>query len=229
MPVVRLSFQVPVKYMEALHSEMDFHFALAHLVLRDSSYAAYFRSHVKFVLLDNGVHELGEPLSMRELLDAAELCNADAIIPPDWHGDGHKTRWHFRRTVAIFRPGFLWPVVQAATQEEVHECAQEYDLYGVPFICFPYRLLRKGLRPCPTTKAKWHLLSYDRVEQLPSLAEVATSMDTGKPIRLAQHGLPFGDVPEGLPKLDMYGELDVELARANIRELRKRLAAPRTV
>lgn len=226
---MNLAFQIPTKYLNVLAECEDFHFALAHLVLQDNHYAEFFRRSAKFVLMDNGVHETSEPLPLEKLAEAAWRCEADAVIPPDFFFDRERTLWHFHEAVNMWGKRRLWPVVQGTDTEDTIRCANEYIMSGAEVVCIPYRLRRKRIWLSPVSPimpTAIHYLSYDKVEDLSVMRIRNTTMDTGKPIRLAQNGLPFRDIPEGLPKLDMYGDLDVNLAIQNIKELRRHVSTP---
>jgi hypothetical protein len=218
-----LSFQIPVKHLHELDDMCDYHFALAHVVLQSPTYAEFMRRTNKTVVMDNGVHELGRPMPIEELERAAWLCDADAIIAPDvlYNAeatlagyDSARRRWGLERT---------WGVVQGSTAEEAQRCHDALIEKGCHTLCIPYRLARMGVEVKKDPRAaRYHYLSYDRLSSLPALG-VDESLDTGKPLRLAQYGMPLQDIPPVLPKLDMFGELDVALARANIAALRERL------
>jgi hypothetical protein len=113
-------------------------------------------------------------------------------------------------------------VVQGSTLEEAQRCHDALIERGCNVVCIPYRLTRMGIEVKKNPRTWYHYLSYDKLSNLPALQK-DESLDTGKPLRLAQCGLSLQDVPPNLPKLDMFGELNVELARANIVALRERL------
>jgi hypothetical protein len=59
---MRLALEIPKVFLEQLSPLCDFDFALAHRVLEDADYASFYAKQAKagrFVLLDNGMHELG--------------------------------------------------------------------------------------------------------------------------------------------------------------------------
>lgn len=71
----------------------EFHMALAHLVVKDVKYRRFFLKHsqASFILLDNGVVETGEPMSIEQILGAALLIRADEFVLPDVIGDQYET------------------------------------------------------------------------------------------------------------------------------------------
>lgn len=84
--------EIPKAWLKPLSPLMDGDFAIAHQVLEDKVYAEFYKDQAamgRFVVLDNGFHELGVPLSAPELLEAATRCNPAVVIAPDRLGDQH--------------------------------------------------------------------------------------------------------------------------------------------
>lgn len=78
----------PTKYLEkfAHHNKNRYHLALAHRVLSDQKYAAFYRKcseNREYVILDNGACELGQSIEFSKLLRAIKLVGASQIVLPD--------------------------------------------------------------------------------------------------------------------------------------------------
>lgn len=67
-----------------LVNEGDFAMTLAHIALKEDSYADFFKNEYKgFKLLDNSFFELGYSLSFREVMKAVKRVGADCIVLED--------------------------------------------------------------------------------------------------------------------------------------------------
>lgn len=99
----------------------------------------------RFVVIDNGLIELGEALSMVDVIEAAALVEADCIIVPDVLGDFPATQKAVMEQVSILRnSGFpLMKVPQGSDIGQIVQCTdwlREYlatpngdpDYWGIP-------------------------------------------------------------------------------------------------
>jgi hypothetical protein len=87
---MKLYAEIPKFWLKTLSPLFDGDFALAQLVLEDTVYADFYAGQSasgRFVILDNGFHELGHPLSPAELTRAADLIHPSVVIAPDKLGD----------------------------------------------------------------------------------------------------------------------------------------------
>lgn len=64
---------------------------LTHLIFKDKAYRDMARNHKGYKILDNSLIEIGGALSMRDVLNAAELIEADEVVLPDVFMDGEAT------------------------------------------------------------------------------------------------------------------------------------------
>ncbi len=76
----------PTPYLEPFASQSSMHLVLAHLVDTDKAYAQFYRGRNEFKIMDNGAFELGESYDPGKLVELARVCNADAIVLPDYPG-----------------------------------------------------------------------------------------------------------------------------------------------
>jgi hypothetical protein len=91
---MKYSSAVPTVALEGMSTLLDYDFVLAQEVLRDSAYAAFYakqKAKGRFVLLDNGFHELGKPLSVPELIEACKLALPSVVVAPDELGKPKET------------------------------------------------------------------------------------------------------------------------------------------
>jgi hypothetical protein len=82
--------EIPKFWLDTLSPLCDGDFAIAHYVLEDEYYANFYRRQSelgRLVILDNGFHELGHPLSVPELVAAADRIKPSVVIAPDRLGD----------------------------------------------------------------------------------------------------------------------------------------------
>lgn len=83
--MLRLALEIPTSQLSRLVPQTDLDFVLAHKVLDDPEYAAFFatRGSERELILDNSTHEFGRPLPYAHLNRAAERSRADIVIAPD--------------------------------------------------------------------------------------------------------------------------------------------------
>jgi len=83
---IDLSFEVPIAHLDEYAENMDYDFALAHLVLQSEDYKAYYKrqSTKRLVILDNSMFELGHPLESEQLVDICAQIGAQELVAPDY-------------------------------------------------------------------------------------------------------------------------------------------------
>ncbi len=87
--MIKLAMELPpCKHVE-WSPLADLDFVLAHIVLQDASYARVLQERApdRALILDNSLHELGYPLPVSDLIEAAKRCRATYVIAPDRVGD----------------------------------------------------------------------------------------------------------------------------------------------
>lgn len=170
------------KYALSFVSEYWFHldawseygFALAHLVLTQPRYAAYYRLHHSgHVFLDNSFYERQEPLSVNQILEAAELIRPNIIQAPDWIGDADLT---IAATVEMAERLPIHKLYAAAitgqTAEEMIYCYMRLrKIQPAPYVyCLPFKCPRvdflKTLREIPIGDTRWHLFGFHNATEL---------------------------------------------------------------
>lgn len=89
---MKFSFEVPIAYMKKFDKVNDYHFILAHMLLKDKDYVKFYKQSTKFKILDNGCAELGKSIETDKLLKLAIEYNVDMLVLPDIWMNGVKTR-----------------------------------------------------------------------------------------------------------------------------------------
>jgi hypothetical protein len=74
----------PTAYLNNYASQSSMHLVLAHLVDTDNEYAEFYANRNEFKIMDNGAFELGESYAPDKLIELAHMCDADAIVLPDY-------------------------------------------------------------------------------------------------------------------------------------------------
>lgn len=141
---MQVSAHFPTNAMNKGLKKLDFPFVLAHLWNR-----AEYRKHLDryrnvFAIVDNGVHENGQPLPVDRIASVLDLNPGWIGILPDMI---HKPVWTWTRVVKTMVQTGLdpshWGVVLHGNQpEQIHF---QHDLaveLGFGLICFPYKANR---------------------------------------------------------------------------------------
>lgn len=82
---------------------------LTHLVMKYPEYAEMIKNRPSncYTLLDNSIVELGESVTLQNILDAAELTHADEIILRDAYPLGSPTRQRIKEDIEYLRENNL--------------------------------------------------------------------------------------------------------------------------
>lgn len=158
----------PVSNLDGLKALADhdvlgnYHLLIAPQILdNDWSYTDFFKKRHprKFVIVDNGVIELGYPLPADDLARAAMLVGASVVVLPDTIDDARYTVKLSRMAAAAYRVADkrtrLLGVVQGRTFDECVECADRLvKEVGVDWLAVP-----RGLTANLKTRVllTWHL------------------------------------------------------------------------
>jgi len=77
----------PTALLERYASLTNYHLVLAHLVLGNKTYREFYKTRAAqgdFITVDNSLIELGKPMPLKEVIEAAKLVDAQEIILPDF-------------------------------------------------------------------------------------------------------------------------------------------------
>jgi len=200
---MKLAMEIPKSMLPRLAPLTDIDFALAHEVLNDAKYAEFFldqSSKKRYVILDNGFHEKGHPLTPPELVEAAKRINASVVIAPDKLGHHLEGIEWFKELKAILPKQFdIGAVLCGTSPAERADFFMKVGRYA-KLLCFPFREPRYEwfcdlLEKIPTyqhwpprlhllgVNELWELKAFrDKFEEL-GIAEKRTSVDTGKAVK----------------------------------------------
>ena len=216
--MIKLALECPVQFMGNILPLTDFDFVLAHLA--EGDYLEAYQEQQKagrFLVLDNGTNELGEPCSLREMDRVAGLLNPQTIIPPDWLGDGIQTVKALKEAESVWGKPKILPVVQGRDWMELNSSLSFYEEQGYTSVAVPYDILLDRKQPLrslglqrrevvqyitthhPTLGI--HLLGLNNLTEMSSYQHHSqvTSIDTGAPFLNATLGKKFG-IDELVPK-----------------------------
>ena len=197
-----LAQEIPTSMLGEWSSLSDFDFVLAHKVLEDTYYAEFFKSREKGreVLLDNSYHELGVPLAISDLLEAAQRVNANYVITPDRVGDVEFNSRMFKQSHRILSPQFRTAVVMTGSDKsEILDFL--IDVRDANMLCLtfkdPQRFEKYKGMPYTRRWGRVHLLGVSEFEELDTwnkflkgsgqslFGQRIWSVDTGKAIKWA--------------------------------------------
>jgi len=195
---MNLSMEIPTPHLEYFSRLCEQDFALAQLVLDDKTYAKFYRDQSdkgRRVYLDNGFHEMGHPLSVSSVLEAATLIDASVVICPDKFGDRKFTYEGYKEMVTAGGPFPLAVVLQG---NDPFERAEFYEAVrkSTSVYMFPYKASDRPRRfrefltyPRSAAQRSVHFLgvsTLQEIAQLENLSQVLdASYDTCKPFKLA--------------------------------------------
>lgn len=80
----------PIKNL-GMYNKQHMNMFLTHLVFKDKAYRDMSKNHEGYKILDNSLIELDGALSMRDVLNAAKVIEADEVVLPDVYMDGEAT------------------------------------------------------------------------------------------------------------------------------------------
>lgn len=206
--MIRLSLEYPTTHVKRFTKLTDFDFVLAHKVLEDKSYARYLanRERSRMLLLDNSMHELGQPLPVKDLARAASACRATFVVAPDKLGEPQKNLEWFEETYTELYAKHRLAVTLAGHTADEREKYLHTVRHRAEMICLPFREPRwdwfleqkKNLNWC----FRIHLFGVSELAELRNFAEQSRtpgnrwsfSVDTTKPIKWGMKGQLLSDL-----------------------------------
>jgi len=189
---------------------------LAHEVLADPMQYEYFWRNQKdqFIIMDNSLIELGHPLPVDVVAEAAELVGAKAIVLPDVLGDRAKTYKLFAGALEqaklqnIDTKFKMLGVAQGRTSEETFSCGRDMLKAGADFLSVPRNLVKLAGTRMDAVKllgklgAHMHLLGFSNnlwddfyTVHLPGVMGI----DSAVPIWLGMRYNLYDETPYRLP------------------------------
>lgn len=231
-PVVPLSIAQFLKGHDALGG---YHLLLAHDVLANpDAYRATYAGATD-IIMDNSLIELGYPMRVRDVIEAARVVNAQKVVLPDVLGSLEETLTLVQQAYEDF---YMLPldvtaglkmvaVVQGESREECSRCLHEYSKLGVE-ISIPRVLVSiLGSRMDVIREAysmgfrNMHLLGFsdNLIDDVSSVRMPGVKgIDSAVPIRAGVKGLYMAlddmDFSKNLGPRGSYWETDVEKMNA---------------
>lgn len=250
--MIKLAMEIPKAHLKEFSAVCDYDFAIAHYVLQDAEYARFYktqREKGRYVILDNGFHELGHPLSNAEIIEAAKIINPNVIIAPDWLGKAKETLEAARELFSLLKKGTQpWNLGVVLQGENRIERFAMYDaLKNITYLwCLPYRVNRVEwlyeLADANVAPIRLHLLGMNEREEIQSLRTIGIVrdaerfgglyIDTAKPIKWGMQNMLIDELPStrnsGINALSLFNaDLDHKRRAAafyNVAYLRRLLA-----
>jgi len=175
---MKLSFEIPVRYLEELSTYTDFDFVLAHL-LGNSTYLNFYKKQVdknRFVILDNSAFELSQPINGNELIRLTKLLNPSLVIAPDYLNNDKATLNEVKSFIELVQKEKLkvkiGGVVQGDSLDKWLNCYKEYEKLPIDLICIPFdvpfnvRNIKVGSITQQWMLNRLHLIKYLLKEKL---------------------------------------------------------------
>lgn len=200
---MRLALEIPRAWLDVLSPLTDIDFVLAQLVLEDKYYCDFYKEQLRqqrFVIMDNGFHEIGRPLSPPELLEAVDRLKPSVVIAPDRLGDQRFVLENFFETLRIMPQDVgVGVVIQGVSPAERAELFMKTCKHA-KMVCLPFKeprfeWFRDLLEKIPKY-IQWppriHLLGVNEFWELKAFKETfddmgipsrRVSVDTAKPIK----------------------------------------------
>ena len=248
---MKFSFEVPIKYLNEFDNEQDYLFILAHH-LSNKKYYDYCKQSIKMKILDNGAYELGESISPEILLNYAILLDVDIIVIPDKLFDKRRslqleTKFHN----LLFESSYSFRLMKVVCGKNIKEYLKslievanddKVDIIGIsqsrhmitPNLSYVMEYLYSFANDFINGDKPIHLLGLTHPYELIEAHKYNSieTIDTGRPINFAFHNKLFPLVKrfdnykkERGYDINTKKKLNVELAKKNIRRLKKYYAA----
>lgn len=193
--MIRLAMELPASRLREWAPLANLDFILAHKVLEDQAYAAFFKNRPagRELILDNSLHELGVALPLQDIAAAAKEVDADYIITPDRVGDlkfnvesYHEAREHFNdeQKLAVVMTGNTNGTIEQ--REQFLLAVQSADM-----LCCSFKEPKRLAWYIASCRAKYwqrlHLLGVDELSELAAWSALVQYLNV---MREFEDGLP---------------------------------------
>lgn len=195
---MKLALECPVNLLDQIQPFADFDFILANFAKSDKAYAEYYKRSTNYKMLDNGVTETGEPLSLGDIESIANDLVVDHIVARDYIGDYEKTVAGYAESVKKFGAERVLGVLQGSTPEEALKCHVVLEK-ACPAVLVPYHVGGSDRRKDPwlmtlkralvishlPTSRPIHLLGFTTLDEFQWYAGMSHvwAMDTDVPVK----------------------------------------------
>ena len=141
--MVKISFELPVAYLEDFPSEN--HYIIAPWVISSKRYHDFYKAAKGYKILDNGAFE-GAPMEFQDLMKIARDLRVDVVVLPDYLRDYERT-WKALIQIGhiskIVQHQFKWMIVPQASSAAWHIAYN--SLIGLAEKLFPAEQLVVGM------------------------------------------------------------------------------------
>ena len=140
---MKVSHEAPIPYMRQVRGMIDYDYCLPHLLDESEEYKQYFQESKemqRYIIMDNSLHELGEPYDKERLAHWLYYFEPDEFIVPDYWQDKTATLVSAKEWINKTYPDNTTPVavVQGNNASEARECYRILKYQGYEKIAFSY-------------------------------------------------------------------------------------------
>ena len=140
---MKVSHEAPILYMKQVRGLIDYDYCLPHLLDENDEYLDYFiesKEMGRYIIMDNSLHELGEPYKEERLWHWLQYLKPDEFIVPDYWQDQIATLVSAKSWLKRNYPKETTPVavVQAKNKIEARECYRILKYQGYDKVAFSY-------------------------------------------------------------------------------------------
>lgn len=237
---MKFSFEVPISYLKQFDKVNDYHFILAHMLLKDTYYAKFYKNSKKYKILDNGCAELGKSINTNDLIKLAKDYKVDVLVLPDIWMNGEKTFKESLKAIRYIKNLKCMFVIQGNSINNFIECYEKFEkesylnnwktriIYGIPYLTCAklYAAYSPTNRDDDVTNSRIRIIQkfmFDDIKRNDYLihllgagfnfSQEISFMKHYKQIRTVDTSTPFVLSSQGI-KLDKYGLFDRKLGRA---------------
>tara|TARA_S200002703_G_scaffold139508_1_gene130231 strand:- start:26 stop:820 length:795 start_codon:yes stop_codon:yes gene_type:complete len=140
---IKVNHEVPFSLLEDSQYFNDYEFILPHLLDLNSYYRDYMleaKANGRYIVMDNSLHELGEPYSEDRLMYWVEEIKPNEFVIPDHWEDSNLTIQEARKWSKVKLPAGVTKVVVAQGKKftEIINCVEWFKNLGYGKIAFSY-------------------------------------------------------------------------------------------
>lgn len=140
---MKVAHEAPIPYMKQVRGLTDYDYCLPHLLDESKEYKQYFQESKemqRYIIMDNSLHELGEPYDKKRLAHWLHYFKPDEFIVPDYWQDKIATLVSAKEWIRKEYPDNTTPVavVQGKNKIEARECYNILKYQGYQKIAFSY-------------------------------------------------------------------------------------------
>jgi hypothetical protein len=185
---MKVSHEAPIPYMRQVRELIDYDYCLPHLLDESEEYKKYFEESKemgRYIIMDNSLHELGEPYKVERLWYWLNYFKPNEFIVPDYWQDQIATLVSAKSWLKRNYPEETTPVavVQAKNKSEAHSCYNILKTQGYEKIAFSYGAdwyYDEGLISTPDKSNKFLTKAHGRYNVIRWFKEINTINKTDR-------------------------------------------------